>query len=371
MPPSANQVSLTGPGSHALRVPPGQGSVSIGPVEPGRHEPDLVVAPDEALNWSAFDAFTVPAGYPWPRLFNYRGADTGFLEWSRRRRIESFSWSPTSPVRVDASDAGIDRLFVTLRDADLSIVLPHRSLEFTCSGDLSLLHAEWSGQRECPSLFFYPRTHPSTGAEPLRLPPLPSLRAARTVYVQVSPVRQPFDCASLSQFPELSSIRLLGNLANVGALGRFSRLSRLRLGDCPDLGGLPTPSGWPELTDFSAAGIEQAAGQWLRRHFKAHPVGRVSITGLRPPGWFEQNHGPPFGDWPAGAARKATKAFRAAEIADDPEAGIRQFVRVIGTMSDIGTIEREDAGEAVVLLAVRRGLDVVHALAWFDEERDF
>jgi hypothetical protein len=365
------QISLTGPGSHLVRTSPGQGSVSIGPREGSRREPELVVDPDEVLNWSAFDPFTVPAGYPWPRVFTYRGIDTGFLDWSRRRHIESFSWSPTAPVGVDASDAGIDRFFVELRDAPVSIVLPHRLVEFTCSGDLSLLRAEWSGPTTCPGLYFYPQTHPSARAEPLRLPDLPSLQAVRDVFVKVSPVRQPLDCASLLQFPHLTRVRLVGNLANLEVLGRFPELRQMQLGDCPHLDELPTPSTWPHLNDFSANGIEQGAGKRLRRHFKAYPIDRVSITGLRPPGWFDQHHGLPFGDWLPVAARKVTKAFQAAETADDPEAGIRQFVRFINTLPGIDTIEREDAGEAVALLASRRAIDRDRALEWFDEERDF
>jgi hypothetical protein len=75
----------------------------------------------------------------------------------------------------------------------------------------------------------------------------------------------------------------------------------------------------------------------------------VSITGLRTPDWFDQHHGVPFNDWRPAAARKATTAFRAAETATEPEAGIRRFVQVINTLPGIDTIEREDAGEAVAL----------------------
>lgn len=89
------------------------------------------------------------------------------------------------------------------------------------------------------------------------------------------------------------------------------------------------------------------------------------------PGWFERHYGLPFNDWAPATARKATAAFRAAESADEPEAGIREFVRLINTLSGIHTIEREDAGEAVVLLASYHAIDQDLALKWFDEERDF
>ncbi|GAA0923630.1 hypothetical protein [Virgisporangium aurantiacum] len=44
---------------------------------------------------------------------------------------------------------------------------------------------------------------------------------------------------------------------------------------------------------------------------------------------------------------------------------------MINTLPGIDTIEREDAAEAVALLAARHAIDTDRALAWFDEERDF
>src|SRR5437588_12759176 len=105
-------LSLTGSASHTIEVPAGQGSLGIGPVVPGAARPEVVVGPGDVLDWSTFDAFTVPAGYPWPRVFRYQGDDTGFLAWSQRRRIEQFHWIPTTPMTVDGGAAGIDRLTV-------------------------------------------------------------------------------------------------------------------------------------------------------------------------------------------------------------------------------------------------------------------
>lgn len=97
----------------------------------------------------------------------------------------------------------------------------------------------------------------------------------------------------------------------------------------------------------------------------------ASVTRLRTAEWFERVHGLPFGSWPPSTARRATKAFRAAEAADDPETGIRAFVRTINDLPGIDTIEREDAAEAVVQLAARAKISEDLALSWFDADRDF
>ena len=364
-------LSLSGPGSHAIEVPAGQGSLSIGPVVPGESKPDVVVGPDDVLHWSAFDGLTVPAGYPWPRFLRYRGSDTGFLAWSRRRSIEQFTWTPTVPLTVDAGAADIHRLTVTLRGAALTIVLPTTTVSFTACGDLALLQAELAAGGVCPDLYFYPDTRASRDAEPLKLPPLPSLGEATAVYVGVKPLRQAFDCASLLQFPQLTQVRLLGQLSNLDALAQLAHVRRLQLGDCPDLPGLPSLTTWPGLRDFDASNIAAEAGRDLRQQLKGVRLSHASVTGLRTADWFERDYGLPFSEWPSATARRAIKAFRSAEAADDPETGIRAFTRAINDLPGLGTIEREDAGEAVALLAARAGIAQDLALSWFDAERDF
>ena len=98
-------LSLSGPRSHTIVDDPGRGDLCIGPANSGAPTPDVVVAPDDALNWSTFDSLTVPAGYSWPRLFHYRGNDHGFFAWSGKRRIETFEWTPLTDAVVDARDA--------------------------------------------------------------------------------------------------------------------------------------------------------------------------------------------------------------------------------------------------------------------------
>ncbi|GAK72998.1 hypothetical protein RRU01S_29_01150 [Agrobacterium rubi TR3 = NBRC 13261] len=86
-------LNLTGPHSHILNTEAGRGNLIIGPASMGK-KADLHVAPDEALNWSAFDPFSTPAGSPWPRYIDYHGDDSGFFDWSKHRKIEQFGWAP-------------------------------------------------------------------------------------------------------------------------------------------------------------------------------------------------------------------------------------------------------------------------------------
>jgi hypothetical protein len=369
--PQNIQLSLTGPASHTIEVPVGQGSLSIGPVVPGAARPDVVVGPEDVLDWSSFDAFPRHAGYHWPRVLRYQGDDIGFFAWSQRRRIEQFHWIPATPLTVDGSAARIDHLTVTLRGAALTIVLPTTTSTFTAHGDLSRLRAEAAADGTCPHLYFYPDTRTSRDAAPVELPPLPSLGAATSVYVGVKPLRQPFDCGSLLQFPDLTVVRLLGQLTNLKALAELPHLQRLQLGDCPDLTGLPSLTTWPGLRDVDVSNIDAAAGRDLRQQLKERQLPRASVTGLRTAEWFEQDYGLPFSAWPAATARRATKAFRAAEAANDPEKGIRAFISAINDLPGINTIEREDAGEAVALLAARAKISQARALRWFDADRDF
>lgn len=83
----------------------------------------------------------------------------------------------------------------------------------------------------------------------------------------------------------------------------------------------------------------------------------------------------PFSEWPTRQGRAATKAYRAAMSAvrdgGDPEASIREFMRTLNDLPGTETGEREDAGDAIFLLASAAAIDADLAQAWFDAERDF
>ncbi|MFC3448312.1 hypothetical protein [Amycolatopsis speibonae] len=135
-------LSLTGPDSHTIKLAPGQGNLVIGPSAGDGPRPDAVVDPQDRIDWSVFDQFTAPAGYPWPRYFTYRGDDTGFLEWSRTRRIERFEWAPRTAAAIDASRAGISVFTLRLGTEPVEVVVPQSvdgRNEFVVAGELSLL----------------------------------------------------------------------------------------------------------------------------------------------------------------------------------------------------------------------------------------
>jgi hypothetical protein len=376
-------ISLTGPSSHRLERRPGVGVVTIGPAAPGRPRPDLVADPADAIDWEVFTPFTVPAGYPWPRRIVYEGDDTGFLRWAERRPIEDFDWQPHGPHDVDASRARIGRFAVRLRRAPLRLTLPSMvDGHFRVVGDPGLLTPALAVGAGCPSLDFAPDTLPARTAEPIRLPALAAFAEAGSVSVSVPPLRQAFDCASLSQFPRVRNLVLAGQLVNLDALARLRQLRGLQLRFCPDLSGLPPLHAWPELTHLIAYNVDDVTGRRLRGELRRSDRDwrDTNVTRLRKPEWFATEHGLPFAAWPSARAKAATRAYRAAEHAiaeaeapDDVEAAIRAFVREVNRMSGIETTEREDAGEAVARLTDDTPVGNLNdaAAGWFDNERDF
>ena len=140
-------IDLTGPASHTLTREPGVGLLRLGPASQGK-QADLHVEAHLPLNWHAFDAFTTPAGSPWPRALYYTGSDEGVFAWARQRPIETLHWTPilTQDTRIDASHSAIQILAVDLSapGAHLHLTLPgqqtdgaHRHLSL--KGDLTRL----------------------------------------------------------------------------------------------------------------------------------------------------------------------------------------------------------------------------------------
>ena len=129
-------ISLTGPNSHTLVLRPGVGAVTIGP-EP---DADLVVDPGSAIDWTAFDPLTTPAGSPWPRWLHYHGDDADFFDWARTRPIEGITWRPEQGHEIDATASQIGRLGVQVPDAPLRIALPaDQRLDLSLHGHLHRL----------------------------------------------------------------------------------------------------------------------------------------------------------------------------------------------------------------------------------------
>lgn len=378
-------LSLTGPSSHTLSVEAGQGSFAIGPKGmPGVRKVDAVVDPEAAIDWSVFDPLTVPAGYPWPRFFYYRGRDTGFAAWSRRRPIEQFSWQPTGAANLDLAGARIGTLEVQLGDADLELGLGGRPdiQRLRIEGDPSRVTATGAGQ-EIPDLEFQPTRRGGSGS--LVLPPQGGLAKTTSVTVAADPMGPAFDCASLLQFERLETLTLSGALANLENLSRLTHLRHLAIRFCPDLSGLPPLTDFPRLTGFIAANIDERAGPSLKQQAdRLAASGRLTdyanVAGFRDAAWFATEYGAPFVWWPEKTGKKAGKAYKTAAVAigkagsvAEVKAAVEAFVAAINALPGVETAEREDVGVAVERLAglapARFAPDQVQA--WFDAARDF
>ncbi|GAB7038930.1 hypothetical protein JCM9533A_27800 [Catenuloplanes niger JCM 9533] len=337
------------------------------------------MAPGDHIDWTVFDRFSTPAGSPWPRWFGYEGDDTGWVAWSRNRPIEGFTWTPRTAHDLDAGDARVGDLAVTLRHAPLRLVLPPG--RFAAAGDLTLLTPLLPAGADCPPLHFAPDTAP-TPAVPCALPPLPALAAATSVTVAVPPLRQPFDCATLLQFPGVRHLVLSGSLTNVGALAALTGLTGLELRYVPDLSDLPPLDGWPGLTRLIVWNADDRAVRRLRAELRrsTREWAYFSVSKPRTAEWFRTEYGLPFAGWPVRSARGAVRAYRAAEasIRDaateaDVEAAVHVFVRAINRLTRIETTEREDTAAAVRLLTVATPLGDLSAAAesWYDAVRMF
>lgn len=386
------RLSLTGPASHTLVVRPGAGAVTIGAADAAGAPPDLVVGPDDVIDWPVFDTFATPSGIPWPRWFTYRGNDTGFVEWSARRPVESFAWYPAVPLTLDASRARIVRLYLHLADVPLEIVLPSGDdgiEHLAVHGDPGLLRASLAPGDGCPALAFVPTLARGRDAGAVRLPDLPGLAghaAVRDVTVTGEPGRQPVGCSGLLQFPHLERLELGGELAGLDSLARLTGLTSLRLRYCPTLEGLPPLDTWPRLTSLFAHDVEADAGRRLRVEIRqlAKLGGRAwehtSVSDLRTPEWFATRYGVPFAGWRGRKARTARESYRAAQSGialatspEDVEAAVRAFVRALNGLPGLDTVDREEAGDAVDLLTGQTPVGPMgrQASEWFDDERDF
>lgn len=353
-------ISLTGPGSHHLTREPGVGNVVIGPQRPGAPRPDLIVDPDDPIDWTVFHPFTVPSGDSWPRRISYEGDDTGFVH----EEVEAFDWTPHRAHDLNAAAARTGALAIHLRHAPLRLIPPPGRL--AVAGDLSLFTPAGD---TCPSaLSLAPDTRPST-ATPVTLPPMPTFSEVADLDVRVPPLRQPFDCTAVLQFPNLRSLALSGSLTNLNALAQLPKLTSLQLRYCPDLSALPTLDTWPALSHVIAWNVEASTGRRLTAELRrsTRPWHRTRVSQLRKPEWFTTEYGLPFAAWPPRSAKAAIRAYRAAEAEDDLETAVRTFVQAMNRLS-LETTEREDVADAVSRLSGKRRAE---AQSWLDQDRNF
>ncbi|WP_454695059.1 hypothetical protein [Achromobacter aegrifaciens] len=381
------QLNLTAPGSHVFAKEAGRGNVIIGPASLGK-KADLHVAPDDAINWAAFEPFATPAGSPWPRHIDYCGNDSGFFDWSQQREIEQFGWAPAYSGRrvVDSSAAKIQTLLIRLDhvSGNLEATLPQvRNLGLF--GDLARI--TFAGPLP-GMLSLQPALARRPGAVAHVLPELGSLQNVSTLALHGAPLGQAISLRGIDRFPALESLLLWGSFSDWEALAGLPRLTSLEIRFAPDLDGLPDLASWPMLDRFIAYNVDDAAGKRLKAQLKAREKirawgGYTSVSKLRKPAWWQAEYGRPFSGWSGSMAKSANAAYDTAksalESAGDAaavQAAISAFACHFNGMKGIETTEREDIGEAVWQFSQldpveRLGVSVEQTQRWFDEARDY
>ncbi|MFC9777240.1 hypothetical protein [Paenibacillus chitinolyticus] len=381
-------IDLTGPGSHTLVRQKGVGSLSIGPSHLGK-KADLHVAPDSPIDWTVFDAFSTPAGSPWPRFLHYTGSDAGFFDWAQKRPIEEMTWAPilSEDTGVDASPSILHGLTIELGPSGghLNLKLPRRPFRLNVSGDLS----RFSATGDMPSsLTLAPRTGRRKKDTPFLMPDLGELHQVTSLVLQNAPLGQPISLECLDRFPNLDSLSLWGNFCDVDLLARHTRLTNLELRFMPDLKDLPSLNVWPLLDRFIAYNVEEFTGKRLKQQMKTRAktrpwTGHASVSQLRKPEWWSTEFGRPFSSWPKRLAKLANEAYDVAQanLAQarsfaDAEAVITAFTLRFNTLKGIETTEREDLGEAVWQLSqsdhlIGQPITEEMAQSWFDAARDY
>jgi hypothetical protein len=375
-------LSLTGAHSHTLTREPGLARLAL-----GSGAADLHVDPDDAIDWTAFDPFATPAGSAWPRHLDYRGNDSGFFAWARRRPIENMSWRPVfdDVRRVDAAGAGIHSLFLKLDELTgaLHLALPDTSM-LSIAGDLGRLTTE--GPLPTTLAVLPPLGRGTDGA--VTLPDLGPLADVRSVILSGKPLARPISLRSLAAFREITTLSLWGSFTDWDALAELSALETLEIRFAPDLEGMPSLDTWPRLESFIAFNIDAGAGKRLRSEMRARAKtrpweGYTSVVKLREPDWWQTEYGRPFSGWDSRRAKRANAAYDAAVAAiagagtvDDVRDAVVAFIEGFNAVPGIETTEREDLGDAVVQFAaldraVALGVNADIALEWFEQTRDF
>jgi len=382
-------ISLTGRDSHTLRVPPGQGSLSIGTRGLSQGKYDLWVDEGAVIDWDAFNGLYTGYGEThreelpygdWPRWFYYSGSDTGFIAWSAKRRIEEFHWTPKTDLTADLTGADIDRLYVHTGGSQIRLSTGENTRSLTLSGALENFRVE--SMEKMPALTFCPDT--PRGEALCRLPVFPALAGAGSVTVDRPVGKTPFDCGSLLQFPDLNGLSLYGSVTNLQALTDLDKLEYLALRYVPNLEGMPELACWGGLRSFIGFNIEESAGKALRSELKQlkkeRPMGFCSVTHLRESRWFVTEYGLPFSGWEEKNGKAAARAFKKcagrikrAKTEDEVHQAVRDFIGAINRLDGIETGEREDAGTAVEQLAGYSPVEIAPEKwgAWFDAEREF
>lgn len=383
-------ISLTGDNSHKISIPRGQGSFSIGTKGISQGKYDVWVEKDRVINWDAFNELYTGYGqenkekFPygdWPRWFYYSGSDIGFIEWSAKRKIEEFHWSPQTDRSVDFTNADIFRLFIHTKDSKIQILTGEKTAFLTLSGTLENFDI-----KECdkiPCLAFCPdcpKEKMSYG-----LPVYKALEQTAYIDINNSPAKAAFDCASLLQFQDLRTLALKGNVTNLSALAELKKLESIELRYIPDLQGMPKLESLNSLKSFIGYNIEETAGKAFRAELSKLKKERAmaaysSVTKLRKQIWFVTEYGIPFSGWEEKKEKIAARAYKScfnkvkkSETEEEVHGAVIELIEKINRMEGIETTEREDVCAAIGQLMENTSLEISSEkwMGWFDEARTF
>lgn len=383
-------ISLTSKNSHKVTIQPGVGSFSISTKGISKGKCDVIVEKDAIINWDAFNKFYTPHGkthyreYPngdWPRVFYYHGNDQGFVNWSFKRNIEDFNWYPTENTFLDLTKANIGRFLLNQGTYTTTIDIGDKINSIFFKG-----HLENITINKCiktPYLYFHPILS-KRNLLPYSLPEFKLLHNATSIDITVEPIGQAFNCESLLQFPHIKNLNLSGNFTNWEALKNLKEIQTIAVRFSPDLKDFPPLSTWKKLNSFIGWNIEETIGKELNIQLKTlakqKELEYSSVSQLRKKIWFKNEYGMPFSSWENKTAKIAIKAYKEAvkeikksKTENEVQNAIITFVKIINSLPNIETSEREDAGIAIEQLVENSALNIsqekVHK--WFDETRDF
>ena len=370
-------IQLTEDRSYDVHLQLGQGSFSIGTLDMDAKKFDILVDKDAPLRWKAFEEMSDEGSW-WPRFFYYDGNDTSFFDWSKTRPIETFNWTPQKAIHIKSTDVDFRHLAVNVGTEKIDLDLRGDIHTFIGRGKLNNLHLHFGNK--IPSLSFTP-TLSKDETTAYQLPIYENLTEAKHLDISGGVIGQAFDCESVLQFPNLTSLSLSGNLTNLSCLAKLDKLKSLAIRFVPNLEGFPSLSVWKNLESFIGWNIEEVEGKRLKKELKLIESDKHrSVSQLRKAIWFATEYGMPFSAWEKRNEKHAVKSFKAAlkqikksTNIDELREAITTFIESINALANIETSEREDIGTAVELLLANTKLEIDPkvALQWFDEVRDF
>lgn len=381
-------ISLTGKDSHKIIREPGVGSISIGTKGVSSGEFDVWVEENDTINWDAFNQFYVPATlskkekYPygdWPRFIHYSGTDLGFIEWSKKRKIEQLDWYPQKDIRADFSNSNISCLEVHA-SKKIQLLLGENIIYLKLYGNLNNYIIEKCSK--VPYLIFLPKYEKNIIS--YSLPIFSTLVEAEEVYVSVDPCYPPFDCNSLLQFPNLKQLYLEGNITNLHALKELKLLEKIGVWNARDLSNFPNLSDWKNLYDFVAINIDETVGKRLRSELRGLKKIKMmeeysNVSKLRSPEWFESNYGIPFASWERGEKKalaiykKCLKKVNEAKSENDVKEAIIEYTEEFNKMRNIESEERDDIYISLCKIMDNSQIKITREkwFSWFDSTRLF